>query len=62
MLDESGWVERRLTVQGLEMIIGDVLVEVVMKEVNPGSCCCYNFDVMIASGEQHHESHSQVCA
>lgn len=55
MLDESGWVERRLTVQGLEMIIGDVLVEVVMKEVNQGSCCCYNFDVMITSGEQHHE-------
>lgn len=55
MLDESRWVEWRLTVKGPEMLIGDVLVEVVTKQINPGSCCCYNFYVMITSVKQHHE-------
>lgn len=55
MLDESRWVEWRLAVKGPEMLIADVPVEFFTKEINLGSCCCYNFDVMITSGEQHHE-------
>lgn len=33
MLDESRWVEWRLTAKGPEMLIGDVLVEVVTKQI-----------------------------
>jgi len=50
MLNETGWVEWRVNVKGLEIFLGDVIVEVVTKEINPGSCSCYNFHVMITSG------------